>query len=158
MLGAVQVATQIEQGSGYSAPDVLVDASLIAGFTTNGFIPDVPQPDSTVSLTFTPDQSPQLDGRIINTTGLTLENAVLLLPGGSYQAGTFLPGQSVAFDHLLTAQRSTPFTLLAANGGGTYTQSNLNVTVAEVMGADYNDGSRYQRASDEQERLLRQRQ
>lgn len=158
VMGGVQVATQIEQASTYAARDVLVDASLIAGFTTSGFITDVPQPDSTVRLTFTPEQAPQLAGRVVNTTGLTLEDAVLLLPGGSRQIGTFLPGQSTEFDHSLTAQQSAPFTLLAADRGGIYTQTNLGLTVAEVMGVHYNDGYSYQRVTSEQQRLLYQRQ
>ncbi len=154
----VQRTTTIEESSLYTAPGVLVDASLIAGFVTTGFVQDPPRLTSDVTLTYAADAPPRLAGAITNTTGQTLEKATLLVPGGVAHLGTLAPGENVAFDMLLTGTRSAPLSLVNGSENDLLT-GNLNLTTQDVMGASFMPMTYfYYDSANGRDRVARQRQ
>ncbi len=156
-LNSVQQATEIEQGSVHSASNVLVDASLIAGFATTGFIDDAPHIDGEATFKLDSNGSAQISGRLTNTTGFALEDAVILAPGGFQQLGLLEPEETAAFDLPLTAIYSAQVSLKSGENSSLFYEQNLNTTTRDILGVRYDDQPYYVLSSLE-ERLLRQRQ
>ncbi|MEP7289572.1 MAG: hypothetical protein ABI947_27805 [Chloroflexota bacterium] len=141
----------IWQYPNYEVRDVPVDAGLMAVFASRGTMQatsidgsatlEMPAPDPRrVNVT-----APRVTGTVKNTTGLTLENAVVLVSGGSQSVGTLNPGDSVNFDFAASPAQgndfqSAPFSLGGgaasrfAGGNGNGTQ---DMTVRDIMGMNY---------------------
>src|SRR5207244_1571927 len=93
----------INQYPDYEARDVPVDAGLTAVFATNGYT-KAAAIDGSAVITLsqekpTPLQNPiKISGVVKNTTGQTLEDAVVLVSGSSQSIGTLNPGDSQPFN------------------------------------------------------------
>ncbi len=154
---AVQLATQIEQSDRFGARDLRVDASFVAGFATSGFIDNPPQMESEATLALAADGSARISGTVVNTTGLRLEDAVVLVRGGFQHLGSLAPGQRAGFDVPLTNRQSVPLSLVSSRQGD-FTFGRLDLTAQDVLGAGYNPFLYYSQNPDSQTRRLRQRQ
>jgi hypothetical protein len=101
----------ISQFPDYEARDVPVDAGLTAVFATNGYT-KAPSLEGSAVITPpdkkpTPFQNPiNISGTVKNTTGMTLENAVVLVTGGSQTLGTLNPGDSKSFSINISANNA----------------------------------------------------
>lgn len=156
-LGAVQLATQVEQTDRFGAADLRVDASFVAGFAVSGFIDTPPRLESDVTLTLAADGSARIGGTVSNTTGMRLEDAVVLVRGGFQHVGSLEPGQRAGFDLPLTNRQSMPLSLVSSREGD-FTFGRLDLTAQDVLGAGYNPAWYYAQNPDSRTRLLRQRQ
>lgn len=149
-------AITIEQTDHFAARNVLVDASLIAGFTLSGFVDGVPRLQGSAELVYADGLAQRLRGTVTNTTGLTLDGAAVLVNGGVQHLGTLAPGASVAFDLRLTGSQSAPLTLVSGQDTS-LSYDSMDVTVQDVMGLDYWPQRSYRPVS-EDDRQIRQRQ
>ncbi|MBN1967677.1 MAG: hypothetical protein JW910_23675, partial [Anaerolineae bacterium] len=139
--GAVQVSTQITEGASFAAEDFLVDASFVAGFVGTGFIDDAPHVEGTARLSYGTGTSARVAGSVTNTTGMRIEEAVLLVRGGFQHVGALEPGESVSFDLPLTTRQSAPLSL--AGGDPLYNYGGLDLTVHDVLGPNYSGSNFY---------------
>jgi hypothetical protein len=153
----VSLATRIEQTSIYTARELLVDASLIAGFATSGFIDDAPRLDGAATITYDATGAARIAGDITNATGFELEDAVVLVSGGFEALGTLAPGDRAAFDVPFTGNQSAPLTLVSGRDSGFYFDA-MDLTTQDLMGADFDPTPYYIRSPSLAERLNRQRQ
>ncbi|GAB4554943.1 MAG: hypothetical protein OHK0023_25660 [Anaerolineae bacterium] len=166
----------IEEGNTYTARDFPVDAGTAQAFAVSGYTEVLPiEGQATIQLSvgnaLRQDDGPsgvRLVGRVTNTTGLNLEDAVVLAMGGSQNLGTLSPGESRSFNIQLNARQSPPLSL--GNGGlsgifmgrtsrGRYVDPYTG-TVREIMGGYYTYPDGYGRQNqtliERQEMLRRQ--
>ncbi len=151
-----QAAITIDQTDTFTARNVLVDASLIAGFTVNGFVEGAPRLQGSAELVYTDGVGQRWRGTVTNTTGLILNNAVVLVNGGVQHLGTLAVGASAAFDLRLTGFQSAPLALVSGQDTGVLYDS-ADMTVQDVMGVDYWPQRTF-RPVTEDDRQVRQRQ
>ena len=148
---------EIGQGTAFMAEDVLVDASVIAGFASNGFVDGAPQVEAAARIT--PDSAgTRASGRITNTTGFQLEDSAVLISGGVQHLGTLEPGGSAEFDLRLQVNESAPLTLTTGNDTS-FIYDNIELTTQDVLGLNYFPDRYFAAPSgDPDTRLQRQRQ
>ncbi|GAB4574452.1 MAG: hypothetical protein Kow0077_21080 [Anaerolineae bacterium] len=152
----VMAVTEIIEGNQFSAQDVLVDASVIAGFTAEGFVDGAPQVQGQAELVFGAD-GPYMRGEVTNTTGMELADAGILVSGGVQELGTLAPGAAARFDLRLTQPFSAALTLVAEEGSMRMFDG-PDFTALDVMGAAYHPDRFYAPTDDVDERITRQRQ
>ncbi len=163
--------TTIEEGSVYAARDVLVDASFVSGFAVSGFVDGAPQIDGTATLSYGEGPAARVSGAITNTTDLVLQDAVALVRGARQDLGTLEPGDGATFDLPLSSRQSAPLSLVASAFGylsaptyyGTYYgisgyTGGLELTVQDILGADYRGDTYYYSYSTPATPELRRRQ
>lgn len=153
---AVMATVEIAQGTRYTADDVLVDASVIAGFASSGYVDGAPQIGGGAIIA--PDAAgTQVQGQVTNTTGFELTDAAVLVSGGVQHLGTLDPGDSATFDLRLLASESAPLSLVTGDDT-TLVFDNIELTTQDVMGPNY-FATRYYAPSNNPELLMqRQRQ
>jgi len=151
-----QATITIEETDVFAARDVLVDASLIAGFAAGGYVDGAPALSGSAELVYAEGAGQRVRGTITNTTGLTLSGAVVLVSGGVQHLGTLEPGTSAAFDLRLTGVQSAPLALVSGQDASLVYES-LDLTVQDIMGLDYWPQRAF-RPVTEDDRLIRQRQ
>ncbi len=152
---SAESARNIQETGTYAAVDLLVDSSLVTGFSTSGFIDLPARLDGEATLTIAAGQAPQVSGYVANTTGFRLEEAVLLVQGGSMRLGTLEPGDRADFDLPLTGRRSRPLALVQSLDLSAGYQTDDNLTVQDIIGPAFATIGLVPSAD---ERLIRQRQ
>jgi hypothetical protein len=155
-LTPVLAATEITEGDVYAAQDVLVDASLIAGFASSGFVDGAPQLEGQATLTRS-GSGMAVRGTVVNSTGFELDDAAVLVAGGVQHLGALAPGARATFDLRLLIHESAPLALVMGEDSA-LTFDNLELTAQDVMGRDYYPNRYYTTSSGMEERLSRQRQ
>jgi hypothetical protein len=115
----------ISGGARYTARDVRVDAGTTMPMLMSGYVaqdsleggaaiiipainPIAAQVSGQIDETGRPRGRTVIQGAVHNTTGLTLENAVVLVMGSALQLGTIAPGASLDFELELGADQSVP--------------------------------------------------
>lgn len=155
-IASAETATTIQEASTYAAVDLLVDSSLVTGFSTSGFISRPAQIAAEATLTIHTEQAPQVSGFVANTTDVQLSDAILLVQGGSLRLGTLAPGSRADFDLPLTGRRSRPLTLVQNLEYSAAYPLEDNLTVQDIIGPDF--GTIGLTPVSVTERLIRQRQ
>jgi hypothetical protein len=86
----------MQTDDGFEIREFQVDVGGLRGNVVSGVVP-APEFGSTLGITpLDIGSSYQLAGEIRNDSGVTLEEAVLLLPGSAIQLGTFSPGETAS--------------------------------------------------------------
>jgi hypothetical protein len=103
-----------EDGS-LSMPSVRMDVAGVLGQAVGGMLP-APRLDQALTLTLD-SASARLEGKIVNTAGVRLENLVLLTPGWSQALGDLEPGGELRLDVDLTSAVSSSASFVPAGAG-----------------------------------------
>ncbi len=140
----------ISQYPNFEARDVPVDAGLTATFATNGYVKATPIEGSAVitlsQQKTTPLQNPvNISGNVKNTTGVTLENAVVLVSGASQTIGTLEPGDTKTFNINVSSSMNPAPSTINGRVARTYALNSFNSrsgfgsdqTVHDVLGQAY---------------------
>lgn len=106
----LNVPTLIREGTRYAVDSIPIDAGTMASFVASGYR-DMPRFDASATWHVGVDAAPRVEGYIVNTTGVTLEDAVILVKGASRHLGTLAPGETYTFDIALGPQDPGPLTL-----------------------------------------------
>lgn len=127
-----------EDGS-LGMPNLRLDVAEMAGQAVGGMLP-APRLEQDLTLLLD-SASPRLSGKITNTSGVKLENVVLLAPGVSQALGDLDPGAELFLDVNLNAAASPASTALPGVPGGmvpyyAYPASSSTVETL-VGGSDY---------------------
>lgn len=153
---AVMATIDITQGTRYTADNVLVDASVIAGFASSGYVDGAPQIEGGAIIA--PDAAgTHIQGQVVNTTGFELADAAVLVSGGVQHLGTLDPGASASFDLRLLATESAPLSLVSGDDTR-LVFDNLELTTQDVMGPNYFANRYYAPTNVPEQLLLHQRQ
>lgn len=107
------VPVTITEGTRYIADSIPIDAGMVASFAASGYVPAPPLESSVIW--HLPDGRGQaaiyVSGSVTNTTGLTLEDTVVLIKGESRYLGTLEPNESASFTITVGPQDAAPLTL-----------------------------------------------
>lgn len=106
----LNVPTVIRESTRYMVDSIPIDAGTVASFVASGY-QTAPQYDAAATWHLSLDQPPRIEGYIANTTGRTLQDAVLLIKGESRYLGHLEPGETRIFDITLGPQDPGPLTL-----------------------------------------------
>ncbi|MBN1564532.1 MAG: hypothetical protein JXA10_11875 [Anaerolineae bacterium] len=143
----LNVPVTITEGTRYTAEDIPIDAGTIASFIASSVMP-APHLDSEVYWQLDDTATPHLRGRVTNTTGQILEDAVILVKGEARSIGTLNVGESRDFDIVLGPQDPAPLTLgnsmrftnnyfygygFGRRPGGCFSYSGIYLTIPDVM-------------------------
>ncbi len=144
----VNVPVMITEGTRYVAQDILVDGGTVASLVASGY-DTAPQLDAFAEWRLGTDQPPRITGTITNTTGVTLEDAVVVVKGEASKLGTLSPGQTAQFDIVIGPQSPGPLTLgttynwarpytygpfrIGSSYGGCFSHGGVALTIPDVM-------------------------
>lgn len=108
----LSVPVMINEGTRYSAQDILIDGGMIASFVTSGYdtVPGLAVKAEWI-LADVDGIAPRLVGNVTNQTGLMLEDAVIVIKGAAVQLGTLHPGKVKSFDIPLGPSNAAPLSL-----------------------------------------------
>jgi hypothetical protein len=144
----LNVPVLINEGTRYRAEDVLIDAGMVGSFVASGY---TAAPRLEVSAAWhLSDQAPRVLGSVTNTTGIRLQDAVLLVKGEARELGSLEPGQTLSFDITLGPQDSGPLSLGSSTfrftnyaytpwgystnvPGGCFSYQGISLTIPDVM-------------------------
>jgi hypothetical protein len=144
LANTTQVSTDIQQSDVFRAANFPVDASFIAGFSSNAFV-DKPAITGQASLFYSdPAQGAQgMRGSVRNDSPYTLKDPIILVRGQSLALNKPLaPGEVATFDLTLTStELPSPSPLAFAPGGFTSVfqrsyiyQSSIPQTIKDILG------------------------
>ena len=146
----------IEESTAFAAREMLVDASFVSGFTASGFIDDAPALDGQATLQYGQSTGARLTGELTNTTGLRLEDAVILARGAVQHLGTLEPGDAARFSLPVSSRQSAALSILGA-WENLYFEG-IDLTAQDVLGPRFNASRYYPQTPTLAERTARQRQ
>lgn len=138
---------RVEQGDQTRLFGVRSDIGSVQAFAVQGFVP-APQFDANLEIEIVSGAA-ELRGTVTNQSALTLQNAVLLAPGGSLSLGEFRPGETRPVSVSLISSRASsvpPNAVLpfSAGSGGAFSSpspapyyspySTYDPTIDEILG------------------------
>jgi hypothetical protein len=106
----LNVPAIITEGTRYVAESIPIDAGTVASFAASGYAP-APHLEASVTWLLSDFDAPRITGTIANTTGITLEDTVILVKGAARFVGTLEPGETGSFEIPLGPQDPGPLTL-----------------------------------------------
>lgn len=109
----LNVPALISEGTLYAARAIPIDAGTIASFAASGYRA-APSVDASAVWHLSAAQSPYITGSVTNTTGVPLEDAVILVKGEARPLGTLQSGETRRFDITLGPQDPAPLSLGSA--------------------------------------------
>jgi hypothetical protein len=92
------------------AEGVPIDAGTVSSFAASGF-GAAPEIQLSAEWDLTPGQSPSIRGTVVNTSDITLEDAVVIARGASHQLGTLPPGARRSFTIAISMDLPGPLAL-----------------------------------------------
>jgi hypothetical protein len=102
---AAPSSVRVEQGEQTRLYGVRSDIGSVQAFAVQGFVP-APQFDANLELEIV-SGSAELRGTVTNQSALTLQDAVLLAPGGALQLGELRPGETRQVTLALISSRAS---------------------------------------------------
>ncbi|MBN1681899.1 MAG: hypothetical protein JW966_16600 [Anaerolineae bacterium] len=106
----LNVPVIINESTNYTAQSIPIDAGMVASFSASGYIP-APSLDASAIWHLRADRTLTVSGSITNTTGMVLENAVVLIKGESRFLGTLDPEETRTFEISIGPQDPGPLSI-----------------------------------------------
>lgn len=103
----INVPVTLTESTRSIAERILIDGGTIASLEATG-LGSLPRLDASAIWVLGADLAPRISGKVTNTTGIRLEDAVILVKGEARKLGTLEPDQTVAFEIVLGAQGPAP--------------------------------------------------
>lgn len=128
----------IRQDANNEAQNVPVDAGLTAAFAVNGYVP-APKLDGAATIVLTKASGTVIKVNFKNTTGMVLNDAILVAMGVSRELGTLAPDQEVTIDVPMTGTISPQ--LMLGSIGNLSGSTNYNYNFNYGYGYNYNGGT-----------------
>lgn len=132
----------VEQGEGTVLRDVRVDVGAVQSFVVEGYAP-ARHVEGDLVMSFDAGGSLSVQGEVRNTSGIDLDDAVLLAAGAAQQLGSLADGGQTRVNVSLLSGQSTP----APSGGiqlvpgtGTVNSSGYggyDTTIDDILGTSY---------------------
>ncbi len=143
----VNAPVTVNESTRYEAQDILIDGGTVASLVAEGYAL-TPGLDAAAEWHLQPGAVPRITGAVVNTTGITLEDAIILIKGEARPLGTLEPGEQVRFEIEVGPQSPAALTLGSTYvwqrpygysmwGGGPYSMcfahSGVPLTLPDVM-------------------------